>query len=96
MSYLIFRKLQQLKTRTFGFGSFGVSARLQGLGFNLKCFNQPKDLFNFISLEKVDKLTSSRLVKFLQNTIASQSLRYNLGLIKQTKRRVELLKFNRS
>lgn len=96
MSFLVFKKLQQLRSKTFGFGKFGVSSRLYGLGFSLSCFNQPRNFFNFVSLEKVEKLTSPRLVKFLQNNIASKNLRYNLGLIKQIKRRIELLKFNRS
>lgn len=96
MSYLIFKKLQQLKAKTFGFGSFDVSLQLRGLGFSVNCFNQPKNFFNFVSSGRVEKITSFRLVKFLQSSIASKNLRYSLGLIKQIKRRVELLKFNRS
>ena len=96
MSVLVFKKLQQLKAKTFGLGSYVTCLSLSKFGFGLNYLNQKKKEFFFVSPEKVEKLVSPRLAKSLQNLILVRSLSYSAGFLKQVRRRVELLKFNRS
>jgi ribosomal protein S13 len=95
MSILVFKKLQQFQNKTIGLGSYSVGLRLGRLGFSFKHLSQARHLFNFVWERRIDSLSSSRLIKFLQ-TQSLGGLNYNLNLIKQINRRIELLKFNRS
>lgn len=96
MSVLLFKRLKYLKANTLGLGGYIQKSSLFKFGYSSTYFTQNRQFFKFFAPDRVDLTFSERLVKFLNNLVLSGGSTYGVSLTKQTIRRIELLKFNRS